>query len=179
MGLFSRKLFRSLLLFSTGFTSLTVLPLFSLSITFFIWWSELFLWYGWPAKGVWPYFQLGSLSEILTMQISNTPRAGFEPAQNLSSGLVEWSCAVVITIFDSISSNIDEVLSINSSTNIFIFEGFNIHHKDWLNYSGRTDGPGEVCYHFSISNDLVQMVNFPNQIPDCSHSPVLLHLLWC
>ena len=24
-------------------------------------------------------------------------RAGFEPAQNLSSGLVEWSCAVVIT----------------------------------------------------------------------------------
>ena len=30
-------------------------------------------------------------------RISNTPRAGFEPAQNLSSGLVEWSCAVVIT----------------------------------------------------------------------------------
>ena len=30
-------------------------------------------------------------------QISNTPQAGFEPAQNLSSGLVEWSCAVVIT----------------------------------------------------------------------------------
>ena len=30
--------------------------------------------------------------------ISDTPRAGFEPAQSLSSGLVEWSCAVVITI---------------------------------------------------------------------------------
>ena len=30
-------------------------------------------------------------------RISNTPRAGFEPAQNLSSGFVEWSCAVVIT----------------------------------------------------------------------------------
>ena len=29
--------------------------------------------------------------------ISNTPRAGFQPAQNLSSGLVEWSYAVVIT----------------------------------------------------------------------------------
>ena len=28
---------------------------------------------------------------------SDMPRAGFEPAQNLSSGLVEWSCAVVIT----------------------------------------------------------------------------------
>ena len=30
-------------------------------------------------------------------RISDTLRAGFEPAQNLSSGLVEWSCAVVIT----------------------------------------------------------------------------------
>ena len=30
-------------------------------------------------------------------RISDTPRAGFELAQSLSSGLVEWSCAVVIT----------------------------------------------------------------------------------
>ena len=30
-------------------------------------------------------------------RISDTPRAGFEPVQNLSSGLVEWNCAVVIT----------------------------------------------------------------------------------
>ena len=30
-------------------------------------------------------------------RISDTPRAGFEPAQNLSSGLVEWSCAGAIT----------------------------------------------------------------------------------
>ena len=30
-------------------------------------------------------------------RISDKPRAGFEPAQNLSSDLVEWSCAVVIT----------------------------------------------------------------------------------
>ena len=29
--------------------------------------------------------------------ISNMPRAGFEPVQNLSSGFVEWNCAVVIT----------------------------------------------------------------------------------
>ena len=31
------------------------------------------------------------------LRISNTLRAGFRPPQNLSSGLVEWSCAVVIT----------------------------------------------------------------------------------
>ena len=34
------------------------------------------------------------------------------------------------TVFDSISSNIDEVLLINSSANVFLFGDFNAHHKD-------------------------------------------------
>ena len=42
------------------------------------------------------------------------------------------------TVFDSISSNIDEVLSINPSA-VFVFGDFNVHHKDWLTYSGGTD----------------------------------------
>ena len=33
-------------------------------------------------------------------------------------------------VFDSISSNIDEVLSINPSANVFVFGDFNVHHKD-------------------------------------------------
>ena len=81
------------------------------------------------------------------------------------------------TVFYSISSNIDEVLSINPSANVFVFGDFNIHHKDWLTYSGRTDRPGKLCCNFSISNNLTQIVNFPTQIPDCdSHSPALLDL---
>ena len=57
---------------------------------------------------------------------------------------------------------------------MFVFGDFNIHHK---NYSGATDRPGELCYNFSISNNLTQIVNFPNWIPDCdSHSPALLDL---
>ena len=49
--------------------------------------------------------------------------------------------------------------------------------KDWLTYSGGPDRPGELCYNFSISNDLTQMVNFPTWTPDCnSHSPTLLDL---
>ena len=81
------------------------------------------------------------------------------------------------TVFDSISSNIDEVLSINPSANVFVFGDFNVHHKDWLTYSSGTDQPGELCYNFSISNDLNQIVNFPTRIPDCdSHSPALLNL---
>ena len=81
------------------------------------------------------------------------------------------------TVFYSILSNIDEVLLINPSANVFVFWDFNVHHKDWLTYSGGTDQPGELCYNFSISNDLTQMVNFPTRIPDCdSHSPALLDL---
>ena len=63
-------------------------------------------------------------------------------------------------VFDSISSNIDEVLSINPSANVFVFGDFNVHHKDWLTCSGGTDRSGELCYDFSISNDLTQMVIF-------------------
>ena len=75
------------------------------------------------------------------------------------------------SVCDSILSNIAEVLS----TNVFVFGDFNVHCTDWLTYSGGTDRLGELCYNFSISNDLTQIVNFPTQIPDSdSHSPALL-----
>ena len=74
------------------------------------------------------------------------------------------------TVFGSFSSNIDEVLSINPSATVFVFGNFNVDHKDWLTYSTGTDRPGELCYNFSISNDLIE-------IPDCdSDSPPLLDL---
>ena len=77
---------------------------------------------------------------------------------------------------DSISSNIDEVLSINPST-VFVLGDFNVHHKDWLTYSSGTDQPGELYYNFSLSNDNTQIVNFPTRIPGCdSNSPALLDL---
>ena len=79
------------------------------------------------------------------------------------------------TVFDSVSSNIDEVLSINPSANVFVFGDFNVHHKDWLTYYGGTGRSGELCYNFSIPNDLTQIVNFPTRIPDCDcQSPALL-----
>ena len=65
------------------------------------------------------------------------------------------------TVFDSVLSNSDEVLSINPSANVFVFGDFNVHHKDWLTYSGGTNISGELCYNFSISNKLTQIVNFP------------------
>ena len=51
------------------------------------------------------------------------------------------------TVFDSISSNIDEVFSINPSTNDFVFGDLDVHHNDWLTYSAGTDRPGKLCYN--------------------------------
>ena len=69
------------------------------------------------------------------------------------------------TVFDSFSSNKDEVPSINPAANVFVFGNFTIHHKDWVTYSDGTDRPGEP-FSFSISNGLTKMVNFPILIPD-------------
>ena len=80
-------------------------------------------------------------------------------------------------VFYFISPKTEEVLSINPSANVFVVGDFNIHHKDWLSYSGGSDGPGELWYNFSILSDPSQMVNVPTWIPDChSHSPGLLDL---
>ena len=104
----SRKLGRFLFMFSTGFTSLSVLVLFPLSITFFSF-----------VHAFWFY--------------------------------------------------------INPSANVFVFGVVNVHQKDWFTYSGGTDRPVVLCYNFSISNDLTQMLNFPTWIPNCdSRSPALL-----
>ena len=81
------------------------------------------------------------------------------------------------TDFDSVSSNVDEVLSIKSSAIVFVFGDFNIHQKDWLTYFDGTGRPGERFYNFAISSDLTQVVNFPAGIPDLdSHTPALLDL---
>ena len=68
--------------------------------------------------------------------------------------------SALCTVFDSISSNIDEVLSINPSANVFVFGDFNVHHKDWLTYSGGTDRPGELCYNFLSQMTLLRWLTF-------------------
>ena len=50
----------------------------------------------------WKAFSLISIQDhcerSFPSRISNTPQAGFEPVQNLSSDLGEWGCALVITM---------------------------------------------------------------------------------
>ena len=64
-------------------------------------------------------------------------------------------------VIDAVSSNMDEILSINPSVTIFVFGDFNVHDKDWLTYSGVTDRLDELCCNFSISNYLTQMGHLP------------------
>ena len=81
------------------------------------------------------------------------------------------------TVFDSISSIIDEVFSINLSANVFVLGDFKIHHKNWLTFSGGNYRPGELHHNSSISSKLTQIINFPTLMSDCnSHSPALLDL---
>ena len=65
------------------------------------------------------------------------------------SFFLSWSPSLSLcSVFDSISSNIDEVLSINPSANVFVFGDLDVDHKDCLTYSGGTAWPGEHCYNF-------------------------------
>ena len=63
--------------------------------------------------------------------------------------LYRSSSLYLCTVFDSISSNIDQVLSIKPFANVFVFRDFNVHHKDWVAYSSGIDRPGELDYNFS------------------------------
>ena len=60
--------------------------------------------------------------------------------------------SALCAVFYSISSNIDEVLLIIPSADVFILGDFNGHRKDWLIYS-----VGELYYNFSVANDFIQM----------------------
>ena len=79
-----------------------------------------------------------------------------------------WSpSSLFCTVFNSVSSNIHEILLINPSANTFVFGDFDVHYKDWISYSGGTDRPSELCFNLSASIYLTQMVNYPTWIPDC------------
>ena len=79
-------------------------------------------------------------------------------------------------VFDPILSNTDEVLSINPSANVFVSGDFNNHHKDWLTYSGSTDGPANFFIIFlSQMTWLRWLTVLPGSLTH-SHGPALLDL---
>ena len=72
---------------------------------FFLGWIKLYLpnkitlnWWWWIVFVIWLTDERRNHCQRSSpLRISDIPRSGFAPAKNLSSGLVEWCCAVVIT----------------------------------------------------------------------------------
>ena len=64
----------------------------------------------------------------------------------------QWSSPSLslFTVLDSVLSNIDGVLSINPSANVFVFGDFSAQGKDWLTYFGGTDRPGKFSYNYNL-----------------------------
>ena len=73
--------------------------------------DKLFLWYGWPTKGVLALFPTGNIVRDPHHREFPTRR---EQDPNPSSGLVEWSCAVLITTTPRI--NMDTIMDTNMDT---------------------------------------------------------------
>ena len=68
-----------------------------------------------------------------------------------------------LCMVSDISSNIDQILSINLCAYVFVFRDFNIYHKDWLIYSGGTDRSGELCCNiivFYMQSNLYKTTTF-------------------
>ena len=43
---------------------------------------------------------------------------------------------------------------------MFVFGDFNVHHKDWITYTGGTDRLGELCYNFLSQTTLLRWLTF-------------------
>ena len=87
--------------------------------------------------------------------------------------------SALCTVFDSISSNIDEVLLINRSANVFVFGDLTPIIMTVKLILVELIGLVNSVTIFVSQNDHIQMVNLPTQIPDCdSQSPVLFSFIY-
>ena len=93
-------------------------------------------------------------------RISDTPQAAFQPAQYLSSSLVEWSCAVVITTTPRCSgyhfffNHSYESFCFSITAPLVIF-GFGLNKKHWT-----TDSCLHCCTTTSIDHWIPKVLLF-------------------
>ena len=80
-------------------------------------------------------------------------------------------------VFESIASQIDKIQLDYPSANIHVCGDFNVHHKEWLVHSNKTDPEGRHCHDFSVAYELTQIIDAPTRVPDVAgHYPNLLDL---
>ena len=68
----------------------------------------------------------------------------------------------LITAFGVALSEMETVLS-KSPPLMHIFRELTVHHNDWSDYSGRTNGRGVQYYNFSMPNNLSRLMTFLHQ----------------
>ena len=88
--------------------------------------------------------------------------------------LIFWKLCRFLLMFLTRFTSLSVLLLFPLSITFFTFTFF-VFNSVLSNRWGSLDQPHQM--RFSVSNELTQMVNFPNWIPDCdSHIPALLDL---
>ena len=80
--------------------------------------------------------------------------------------------------FDSVSSNLEGLLLIIQSANVFVFGDFNVHPKDWLTYSGRTDILVNSVITFLSQTTLLRWLTFLLGSLTGTLTVLLMWILW-
>ena len=85
------------------------------------------------------------------------------------------------SFFEYLTSCHESLLSSHPHAEVLYIGDFNVHHTDWLK-STHTDVGGIEAFHFSISNELEQIIKHPTRVPDrhdhAANPLTLSPLLW-
>ena len=80
-----------------------------------------------------------------------------------------------LSFFEYLTSCHESLLSKHPHAEVLYIGDFNVHHADWLQ-STHTDVGGIEAFHFSISNELEQIIKHPTRIYDKSRAVDILYL---
>ena len=70
-----------------------------------------------------------------------------------------------LSFFEYLTSCHESLLTKHPHAEVLYIGDFNVHHTDWLQ-STHTDVWGIEVFHFSISNELEQIIKHPTRVPD-------------
>ena len=70
-----------------------------------------------------------------------------------------------LSFFEYLTSCHESLLTKHPHAEVLYIGDFNVHHTDWLQ-STHTDVGGIEAFHFSISNELEQIIKHPTRVPD-------------
>ena len=69
------------------------------------------------------------------------------------------------SIYEVLSSHIQEFYAKDPSCEVVVCGDFNAHHKTWLGFTNNSDVHGDSALLFSLTNNLVQIVSTPTRFP--------------